>query len=102
MALIGRARAAGVLRAEFSTEDVLVLLMANAGLVERAHASAEAASARLVHPLLDGMRADAATDGPKPPSPRRMHQAMRENSTRLGLCSQRQLANRAHQGEPTP
>jgi AcrR family transcriptional regulator len=87
VALIRRATAAGVVRTEFSPEDVLILLMANAGLVERAHASAETASARLVHLLLDGMRAEAATDGPRPPSPRRMHQAMRENSARLGLCS---------------
>ena len=43
--LLERAKAAGALRAEFNPEDVLVLLMANAGLVERTHGSAGTASA---------------------------------------------------------
>ncbi len=86
--LLDRAKTAGALRAEFSPEDVLVLLMANAGLVERTHGSASAASARLVHLFLDGMRAEAATDGPKPPTPCRMSFAMRAHSSRLRPCSQ--------------
>src|SRR3954468_7392989 len=55
--LVERARAAGVLRPDFTTEDVVVLLMANAGVVERAHGITAEASARLVHVLLDGFRA---------------------------------------------
>src|SRR5215207_440755 len=52
--LVERAHAAGVLRADFTTEDVVLLLMANAGLVERARGiPAAAASARLIHVLLD-------------------------------------------------
>jgi len=86
--LLERAKAAGALRAEFNPEDVLVLLMANAGLVERTHGSAGTASARLVHLFIDGMRAETATEGPKPPTPRRMSLAMRTNSARLRLCSQ--------------
>ncbi|MHB1509971.1 MAG: TetR/AcrR family transcriptional regulator [Acidimicrobiales bacterium] len=81
--LVERAHASGVLRADFTTEDVVVLLMANAGLVERAHGVAGQASARLVHVLLDGFRAAAATDGPTAPSPRRMGLAMRRSGERL-------------------
>lgn len=67
--LIDRARRAGVLRTDFTDQDVVLLLMANAGLVERAHGIAAEASARLVALVLDGLRADAATDGPAPPNP---------------------------------
>lgn len=89
MTLLERAKAAGALRAEFNPEDVLVLLMANAGLVERTHGSAGTASgACLVHLFIDGMRAETATEGPKPPTPHRMSLAMRTNSARLRLCSQ--------------
>lgn len=80
--LVERARTAGALRADFTTEDVVVLLMANAGLVERAAGISAAASARLVHLLLDGCRAGAATGGPHPVTPRRMRLAMRRNGDR--------------------
>jgi AcrR family transcriptional regulator len=80
--LVERARSAGVLRADFTTEDVVVFLMANAGLVERAHGVSAQASARLVHVLLDGFRSASATDGPAAPTPRRMRLAMRRNAER--------------------
>ena len=83
--LIERAKAAGTLRADCSAEDVLILLQSNAGLIERSKQAAESASQRLVHLLLDGLRADAATDGPLAPSPRRMRAAMRERSRDLGF-----------------
>jgi AcrR family transcriptional regulator len=81
--LVERARSAGVLRADFTTQDVVVVLMANAGLVERAHGVTAGASARLVHVLLDGLRSAAATHGPAAPSSGRMRLAMRRNSERL-------------------
>jgi AcrR family transcriptional regulator len=88
--LVDRAHAAGVLRADFTTVDVVLLLMANAGLVERAHGIPAEASARLVHVLLDGFRAAAASEGPKPPTPRRMRLAMRRNGERrLGARKER-------------
>lgn len=88
--LAERARAAGVLRADFTTEDVVVVLMANAGLVERAHGVTAQASARLVHVLLDGFRSTAATDGPAAPTTRRMRLAMRRNAERrLGTTRRR-------------
>jgi AcrR family transcriptional regulator len=75
-----RAKAAGLLRADATPEDVLLILQANAGIVMRAHAAARQGSRRLVHLLLDGLRAEAATDGPTAPSARRMRLAMREQS----------------------
>jgi AcrR family transcriptional regulator len=83
--LIKRAKAAGTVRADCTAEDVLILLQSNAGLIERSKGAAPLASQRLVHLLLDGLRADAATDGPLPPSPRRMRAAMRERSRDFGL-----------------
>jgi AcrR family transcriptional regulator len=80
--LVDRAHASGVLRADFTTVDVVLLLMANAGLVERAHGIPAETSARLVHVLLDGFRSTAASEGPKPPTPRRMRLAMRRNGER--------------------
>jgi AcrR family transcriptional regulator len=80
--LVDRAHAAGVLRADFTTEDVVIVLMANAGVVERGEGIAAGASARLIHVLLDGLRADAASDGPCAPSPHRTRLAMRRNGER--------------------
>lgn len=80
--LVERARSAGALRADFTTEDVVVFLMANAGLVERAHGVSAQASARLVHVVLDGSRSTAASAGPAAPTPRRMRLAMRRNAQR--------------------
>lgn len=82
--LVERARSAGVLRVDFTDQDV-VLLMANAGLVERAHGIADSASARLIGLLLDGLRAEVATSTPAPPSPSAVREAMRRNGRcRLG------------------
>jgi AcrR family transcriptional regulator len=83
--LIERAKAAGVIRPDCTAEDVLVLLQANAGLIERSNRAAPAASQRLVHVFLDGLRADAATVGPPPPAPRPLRAAMRERSRELGF-----------------
>jgi AcrR family transcriptional regulator len=80
--LVERARSSEVLRSDFTTQDVVVLLMANAGLVERAPGIMAEASARLVHVLLDGFRLTAATDGPGAPSPGQMRLAMRRNGER--------------------
>ena len=83
--LIKRAKAAGTVRADCTAEDVLILLQSNAGLIERSKGAAASASQRLVHLLLDGLRVEAATDGPLPPAPRRMRAAMRERSRDFGF-----------------
>jgi AcrR family transcriptional regulator len=88
--LVGRAHQAGALRADFTTEDVVLVLMANAGLIERSVGISADASARLIHILLDGFRAAAATAGPPPPTPRRTRIAMRRNGERrLGARKER-------------
>jgi AcrR family transcriptional regulator len=87
--LVARAQDAGVLRVDFTDQDVVLLLMANAGLVERAHGIAAEASARLIALLLDGLRAQAATAGPPAPSARQVMAAMRHNGERRLGCSSR-------------
>src|SRR3954463_12404024 len=87
--LIGRAHEAGVLRADFTDQDVVLLLMANAGLVERAHGITDEASARLTALLLDGLRASAATAGPAAPSAPQVLAAMQHNGQRRLGCSAR-------------
>jgi hypothetical protein len=83
--VINRAKATGALRADSTPEDIVMILQANAGLVTRAYPAAGQASRRLIHVLLDGLRADAATHGPTVPSPERMRTAMRAHSRRAGL-----------------
>lgn len=80
--LIGRAQDAGALRADFTDQDVVLLLMANAGLVERSHGMTLEASARVISLLLDGLRAQAATDAPAAPTSRRVLAAMTHNGRR--------------------
>jgi AcrR family transcriptional regulator len=87
--LVGRAHKAGVLRADFTDQDVVLLLMANAGLVERAHGITDEASARLTALLLDGLRAQAATAGPAAPSAGDVVAAMQHNGQRRFDCSSR-------------
>jgi AcrR family transcriptional regulator len=84
--LIGRAHDAGVLRADFTDQDVVLLLMANAGLVERAHGITDEASARLTALLLDGLRAEAATAGAVAPPARKVMAAMQHNGERRLGC----------------
>jgi AcrR family transcriptional regulator len=98
--LVDRARAAGGLRRDFTTEDVVVLMMANAGLLERAGDISEAASRRLVHLLLDGFRATAATAGPAAPGPRDTLRAMRRSGERR-LGPTRRQADSAATGPAT-
>jgi AcrR family transcriptional regulator len=83
-ALIDRAKASGALRADFSPEDIVLLLMANAGVISRTGAAAPAATERFIALTLDGFRAEGATPAPPPISPRTMIAALRQRSDRLG------------------
>ena len=87
--LVARAHQAGALRADFTDQDVVLLLMANAGLVERAHGITDEASARLTALLLDGLRAQAATAGPPAPSASRVLAAMQHTGQRRLGCNSR-------------
>jgi AcrR family transcriptional regulator len=75
--LIDAAKAAGALRADFSAEDIVLLLMANAGIIDRAGKAGPAASERFVALALDGFRAAGASPAPPAPSPRTMIAALR-------------------------
>jgi AcrR family transcriptional regulator len=64
-----RARDFGQLRADFQPQDLVLLLMANAGLIHRTATAAPDAWSRLLSHHLDGLRASAATPAPPPPTP---------------------------------
>jgi AcrR family transcriptional regulator len=86
-ALIDRARTAGVLRPDFQHEDVVPVLMANAGLVERTGATAPTAWRRQLGYTLAGLRAPA--DAPAEPAPDRIGilRAMHALAERNGLSA---------------
>ncbi len=65
--LVARAKKAGALRKDFGTQDLVLVLMANAGLVHRTAKTCPQASERLATLLLDGLQAHAATPGPESP-----------------------------------
>ncbi len=75
--LIERAQAEGSLRRDLVPEDVVLLMMANAGVVQATGAAAPEAWRRFVGLMLDGLRSDGAGPIPPPPSPRQVMRAMR-------------------------
>ena len=74
--LIQRAQDAGRLRADFRHQDLPLLLMANAGLVQRTQAGAPDSWRRVAAFVLDGLQAEAATSAPPPPSERAVLRVM--------------------------
>lgn len=66
--LTRRAKDAGRLRADFEQADLMLLLMANSGIVAESTEDALVASRRLVAYLLQSFQADHAA-GPLPPAP---------------------------------
>jgi AcrR family transcriptional regulator len=88
--LIERAKAEGSLRADFVPEDFILLLMANAGVVQGAGEAAPDVWKRFVGLILDGCGSDGATPLEAPPTPRQMIRAMRR------------LARPLAQGRSTP
>jgi AcrR family transcriptional regulator len=80
LCVIERAKSEGVLRTDFVSQDVVLLLMANAGIVEATGPDAAAVSQRLVAYLLEAFRADRAERAeplPPPPTEQAMIRAMR-------------------------
>lgn len=75
--LIERAKAEGTLRSDVVPEDLVLLLMANAGVVQGMGSAAPDGPPRLVALLLDGLRSEGASELPPPPSPRQVMRAMR-------------------------
>lgn len=75
--MIERTQEAGALRADFVPEDLVLLLMANAGVVQGAGEAAPDAWRRFVALMLEAFRADGASPLPTPPTPRQVMRAMR-------------------------
>jgi AcrR family transcriptional regulator len=74
--LTKRAKKAGRLRRDFSTEDMPLILMANAGVVSASGAAAPDAWRRIVRLILHGLEAPARGPLPRPPTPEEMLKAM--------------------------
>ncbi|MDX6307061.1 MAG: hypothetical protein QOI06_107 [Nocardioidaceae bacterium] len=79
-----RAKRNGALRPDFVPEDIVLLLMANAGLVHRTAETAPDAWNRFIHIALDGLRTAAATSGPPSPGRRAVRRAMTQFGGDLG------------------
>ena len=80
--LVRRAQAQGTLRADLVVEDVVVLLMANAGVVRATRAGAPRAWRRFVALMLDACSADGPQVLPAPPRAAQLARAMRRLSSR--------------------
>jgi AcrR family transcriptional regulator len=80
--LVERAKLAGRLRPDVTPEDLPLLLMANAGVVEATGEAAPVASRRFVGLMLDAFRADGATVIAPPVDPRDMYRALRRAGRR--------------------
>lgn len=74
--LIGRAKAAGRLRADFAHQDMVMVLMANAGVLAGTSRAAQDTWRRLVAYLLQSFAAEAAAPLPEPPTPAEMYRAL--------------------------
>ncbi|MDD2858197.1 MAG: helix-turn-helix domain containing protein [Candidatus Nanopelagicales bacterium] len=75
--LVQRAQSAGCLRPEFTPEDLLIFLMANAGVISAGGANARVSSDRLLAYLLQAAAASVPSDLPRSPTPDEILQAMR-------------------------
>jgi AcrR family transcriptional regulator len=82
VAVMDRAKAAGVLRQDFAPEDLILLLMANAGVVAGTSVDAPEAWKRFAALMLDAYRTPTPSRLPPAPSPRAMLRAMRRIARR--------------------
>jgi AcrR family transcriptional regulator len=87
--VIERAQAEGTLRTDLVAEDLALLFMANAGVVEVTRGAARDAWRRFLAIVLDGLRSEGASSLPAPPSPRQTMRAWR----RLARTSQASRRN---------
>lgn len=76
--VIERAKVTGHLRPDFVVEDLVVLLMANAGVVNATSAHAPGAWQRFAAYMLDAFRAPARTELPAPVPARLLRRALRQ------------------------
>lgn len=75
-AVIGRAQQAGVLRADVAVGDVVVALLANAGVVEATHTHAPGASRRFAALMLDAFGTGQRTELPPPTPPEELRRSI--------------------------
>ncbi len=75
--VVRRAQAEGSLRPDFVPHDLVLMLMANAGVVAAAGLDAPRAWRRLLGLMLEACRADRTGPLPPPPTARQMARAMR-------------------------
>jgi AcrR family transcriptional regulator len=71
--LIDRAKQVGKLRADFVPEDLVMLMIANAGIINATREAAPHAWKRLVAYMTQAFAAPAAGPLPEPPTPRQMY-----------------------------
>jgi AcrR family transcriptional regulator len=88
--VVRRAQDAGAVREDLVVEDVLLFLMANAGVVQVTRCAAPHAWRRLVALLLEACRAGNTGPLPAAPTPLQTDRAMRGHATVMGLCPRRQ------------
>jgi AcrR family transcriptional regulator len=74
--LIARAKATGRLRTDFVAEDLIMMLMANAGVINATGEAAPQTWRRLVAYLLQAFAAESAAPLPDPPAPAQMYRAL--------------------------
>jgi Bacterial regulatory proteins, tetR family. len=74
--LIARAKETGRLRPDFSPEDLILLLMANAGVISATGESAPDAWRRLVAYMVQSFSADHTEPLPPAPTPKAIYRAM--------------------------
>lgn len=98
--LIERAKAAGALRADFASEDLLILLIANAAIVHVTGSTAQVASRRLVALALHAFGRTDAPALPPPPSKAEMAAAMRDLARTRGCAATAPPAPAAHAPAP--
>jgi AcrR family transcriptional regulator len=82
--IVDRAQSTGALRADFEAEDLILLLMANAGLIHRTAETAPMAWQRLVSYALDGMRGPGSTVAPRSPGAAALKRAMADQAALFG------------------
>jgi AcrR family transcriptional regulator len=92
--LIDRAKAAGSLRADFTGEDLVLLLIATAAVMHVTRADAPGAWRRFVALALDGFSRQGPADLPEPPSTGQMTQAMLRLAAERGCAGQSRTTGR--------
>jgi AcrR family transcriptional regulator len=74
--LIASAKASGSLREDFAPEDLIMVLMANAGVLMATGDTAPRMSPRLIAYLLEAFAAPGRSELPPPPSPRQTYRSL--------------------------